>query len=306
MIKTTAGPLSTAIEALSSLASITGWGLIRGSGNVQGETYAVSGIDGVALATIGTVHVEIGENEELRVVAEDNLLEQFRIEVMGDTLYIESNEWVVLYPTEPVEFFLTTKALNSITVSGSGDVEAPALEADDFEIDVRGSGSVSIAELVTRVLDVKISGSGASIISGGELGDQCIDVMGSGIHRAGDARAVEAQQIAVKVIGSGKVELGELDAVDLDVRISGAGKVSAAGGKVDAQKVNISGSGQYRSADLGSGQANVKIVGSGSARVWAGEHLQVKVRGSGNVYYRGAPTVKESIAGSGGIGSISC
>jgi hypothetical protein len=294
------------MDALSSLASITGWGLVRGSGNVQEETYAVSGIDRVALATIGTVHIEIGENEGLRVVAEDNLLEQFRIEVMGDTVHIESKEWVVLYPTQPVEFFLTTKALNSITVSGSGDVDAPALEADDFEIDVKGSGSVSIAELVTRVLDVKISGSGASIISGGELGDQCIDVVGSGIHRAGETGAAEAQRIAVRIIGSGKVELGELDAVDLDVRISGAGKVSAVGGKVDVQKVNISGSGQYRCADLTSGQADVKIVGSGSARVWAGEHLCAKVRGSGNVYYRGAPTTKESVTGSGGIGSISC
>lgn len=297
--------LLSAVLALGSLAcSAVGWSVVRGSGHVAEETYDVSGFDGVALAGIGTVYVEIGEEEGLCLEAEDNLIEHFRIEVRGDTLHIEVKEFVSLVPTEPVKFYLTAKALNNISVSGSGNVEAPALEADDFGIKVSGSGDVSIDELAAAGLDVKVSGSGDVTISGGEIGDQYITVSGSGTHKAGEVGAVKAQQITVKVTGSGKVELGQLETAAVDVEVSGAGKANVAGGKVDMQKVGISGSGVYRAADLESTQTEVHISGSGSARVWASERLDARVSGSGKVYYAGDPAVKESISGSGGVKSI--
>ena len=305
MKKTTAVLLAITILALSSLAcSAAGWAVVRGSGNVEEETYDVRGFDSVALATIGTVYIEIGEDEGLRVEAEDNLLEHFRIEVRGDTLNIESNEFTSLFPTKPVKFYVTAKALNGITVSGSGDVEAPALEADNFSIKVSGSGDIWIDELAADGLDADITGSGDVTIADGEIGDQYINVSGSGSYRAGDVKALEALKVSVRVTGSGKVELGQLEAADLDVDISGSGKVAIAGGTVGSQTVDIGGSGTYRAADLESKEADLQISGSGSARVWASEYLDVRITGSGDVYYRGDPTVTESIAGSGDIRPI--
>jgi hypothetical protein len=305
MKKTTMVLLAITILALSSLAcSAAGWAVVRGSGNVEEKTYSVSGFDGVALAAIGTVYVEIGEDEGLRVEAEDNLLEHFRIEVRGDTLNIETNEFVSLLPTKPVKFYLTAKALNAITVSGSGDVEAPALEADSFSIKVSGSGDIWIDELAADGLDADITGAGNVTIAGGEIGDQYINVSGSGSYKAGAVEAREALKVSVRVTGSGKAELGQLEAVGLDVDIAGAGKVAVAGGTVGTQTVDIGGSGAYRAADLESAQADLHISGSGSARVWASEYLDARITGSGDVYYKGDPTVTESITGSGDIRSI--
>ena len=305
MKKTTIVLLAITILALSSIAcSSAGWAIVRGSGNVEEKAYDVSGFDSIALATTGTVYVEMGEDERLRVEAEDNLIEHFRVEVRGNTLHIESNEFVSLFPTQPVKFYLTAKALNGITVSGSGDVQAPALEVDSFSIKVSGSGDIWIDELAADGLDADITGSGEVTIADGVIGDQYIDVGGSGSYKAGDVKALKALKVSVRVTGSGKVELGQLEAVDLDVDISGSGKVAIAGGTAGTQTVDIGGSGTYRAADLMSSEADLQLSGSGSARVWASEYLDVRITGSGGVYYKGDPTVKESITGSGDIRPI--
>jgi hypothetical protein len=293
------------VLALSSFAcSAAGWSIVHGSGDVDEETYAVSGFDAVHFATVGTLHIEMGEEEGLRVEAEDNLLEYFEVEVKDGTLEIGTREFVSLIPTEPVHFYLTAKSLDSIAASGSGDVEVPALQASSFSVKISGSGDVSIGQLVANMLDVRISGSGGLFIADGEIGDQDVDVSGSGEYRAGGVKAVKAERISVKVSGSGKVDLGELDADVLDVRASGSGKVSAADGAVATQRARVSGSGRYEAKGVESAQAEIRISGSGSAMVWASERLDVEITGSGHVYYVGSPIVEESITGSGDVRQI--
>jgi hypothetical protein len=60
---------------------------VRGSGNVVEETREVSGVSGVELATLGTLHVEIGESESLRIEAEDNLLEYIETDVRNEPFH---------------------------------------------------------------------------------------------------------------------------------------------------------------------------------------------------------------------------
>ena len=116
----------------------------RGSGNVVEETRPVSGVKGVDLATIGDVIIEIGDEESLRIEAEDNLMKFFETEVRSGTLRISTNPRSVnLRPTQPVRFFLTVKELEEVTISGSGDIQVPDLEADRFSVDIGGSGDVN-------------------------------------------------------------------------------------------------------------------------------------------------------------------
>ena len=84
----------------------------RGSGNVVEETRPVSGVSGVDLATIGDVIINLGDEESLRIEAEDNLMKFFDTQVRGGTLRISTNPRSVnLRPTKPVRFFLTVKEL---------------------------------------------------------------------------------------------------------------------------------------------------------------------------------------------------
>jgi hypothetical protein len=85
---------------------------VRGSGNVVEETRPVSGVSGVEIATIGDVIVQLGDEESLRIKAEDNLLKYFETQVRGGTLRISTSPRTInLRPTKPVIFFLTVKEL---------------------------------------------------------------------------------------------------------------------------------------------------------------------------------------------------
>ena len=59
-----------------------GWpGTVRGSGRVAEEERPVSGITGVKLATFGDLTIEVGDEEELRIQAEENLIPYFETEM---------------------------------------------------------------------------------------------------------------------------------------------------------------------------------------------------------------------------------
>ena len=110
------------------------------------------------------------------------------------------------------------------------------------------------------------------------------------------AKAMEAIAIA----GSGDVLASSLSARDLAVRVSGSGDVQL-GGKADSLKVRISGSGDVKAARLETQRAQVSIAGSGDVTVWARQALEASVAGSGDVRYYGDPTVARKIAGSGSV-----
>ena len=79
---------------------------IPGSGRVVEETRQVSGFTGIELATFGDLHIQVGEKEELRIEAEDNLIEHFVVSVHAARLKIETQPGVSLRPTKPVNFYL--------------------------------------------------------------------------------------------------------------------------------------------------------------------------------------------------------
>jgi len=251
---------------------------VRGSGPVVARTVDVSGVRAVALKTFGTLHIEMGDREELRIETQRNLQEYFEVEVSRGTLSIGSRRSVSIHPTEPVRFYLTVKTLETISLSGSGDVRAPDLEAEDFSLKVTGSGDVSIGGLKADGVYVRISGSGDTGIS-----------------------TLETGECEVSVSGSGDVTVDRLDAARVGVTITGSGDVEVSGGETEVQRITISGSGDYEARRLESAEAEVVVNGSGSADLHVRDVLAVKIRGSGDVRYRGRPSVRSTVTGSGDV-----
>jgi hypothetical protein len=185
--------------------------IIRGSGNVTEEDRDVDGISGVELATLGTLYIEVGDSEALRIEAEDNLLDYIETDVRGGELVIGTRRGYELDPTEPVNYYLTLMELESISLSSDGDAEAPGLQAERFsislsssgsldiasldcpslDVDVSSSGDVSIAELTGGTITVEISSDGDVEIDGGEVQDQEISIHSSGEYLAGDLASAE-------------------------------------------------------------------------------------------------------------------
>ena len=235
------------VMALSTLAcgvTIDGVDLnsVRGSGTVVTEERQVSNFEQVELSGIGALVIEVGSEETLVIEAEDNLLEYIETTVRGDTLEIGSRERTNLQPTEPISYYLTVKSLDSISVSGLGNVVVPGLEATRFSVDISGAGDVNLESLDAERLDISISGLGSLGIDAGQVSEQSIDLSGSGGYNGRNLESADAE-IYVSGLGSASVWATE----NLFVNISGSGSVRYAGDpSVD---MDISGLGSLKKID---------------------------------------------------------
>lgn len=263
------------------IGSFTGT-TVRGSGNVVEETRQITSINSVNLATIGNVIIQIGDQESLRIEAEDNLMKHIESQVRSGTLKLSTTPTSVnLNPTKPVNFFLTVQELDEVRISGSGDIQVPDLESERFRIEIGGSGNISMGNLNADQLEINIGGSG--------------DVL---------TDKVKVTKFEVDIHGSGDISVDELQSKELTLDVNGSGNLRIDGGQVSTQNINIAGSGDYQAGDLFSEEVGVRIGGSGDITIWAIESLEVRVHGSGNVRYYGRPSVSSTGDGSGDIISL--
>ena len=251
---------------------------IRGSGELTTEEREVKGITGVELATIGTLYIEVGDEEKLEIEAEDNLIEYFETDVHRGYLVIETTGRVSLHPRRAVRYYLTVKHLDEIEISSSGDIEAPDLKADRFEINIGSSGNFDMGNLEATSLDVRIGSSG--------------DVT---------FESVTAKDVDISIGSSGDVRLRDLEAELLMVDIGSSGNVSIGGGSVDEQDIVINSSGDFNGKRLECKEASVRINSSGDATVYVTEYLDARTNSSGDIRYAGDPEVDRRATSSGEI-----
>jgi hypothetical protein len=239
--------IAVLVMALSIVAcevTISGVGgstkTVHGSGSVIEEKRSVSNISSVELAMQGTLSVELGSTESLRIEAEDNLLEYIETPVSAGKLTIESQRGINLQNTEPINYFLTVTGLDSIRISSSGDIQAPDLQAErfsatitssgnlsmgnlectSFTVEISSSGNLTMAILMAETINVRISSSGNVEIAGGQVQEQDITISSSGEYRAEDLASAEAQ---VTLTSGGSVTVRVSD--QLSGRLSSSGNL---------------------------------------------------------------------------------
>lgn len=200
-----------------------GTNTIRGSGRVGQEERAVGSLRAVELATIGTLHIELGERESLRIEADDNLLPYFESEVRGKTLTIKVEGGTNLRTTRPVHYYLTVVDLDSITLSSAGNAEVSDIESKLFTVRVSSSGNLAMGNLACDTFRVEITSSGD--VSVGEVHGQRLE---AGLSSSGDL-AIDGGEIErqeVQISSSGNYEARDLDSEEADVRLSSSGSAT--------------------------------------------------------------------------------
>lgn len=84
--------------------------------------------------------------------------------------------------------------------------------------------------------------------------------------------------------------------------ISGSADIAVEEGSADHLNLQISGSGNFKSFGFTATTADITITGSGDAETGIAQQLKAKIRGSGNIYYKGDPVAVEiDINGSGKV-----
>jgi len=187
---------------------------IQGSGVMSSETRQVEPFTRVEIRGGADIDASIGQQQPIKIDAEDNILPLIETSVRGDTLVISSKE---NYSTHKgVKLHIVVPSLQGIKVVGAADVKASGLKESKVEIDVQGSGNIKL-DGATDELAVGVSGSG--------------DV---------DTRQLIARRANVNISGSGDVKVNAAES--LNASVSGSGAIRYSGNPQQVSK-NISGSG---------------------------------------------------------------
>ncbi len=204
--------------ALAPACVITSGEEVRGSGDVKSEERPIENVRSVVVTNQGDLFIEIGDDENLVIEAEDNLLEHLEAEQKGSELRLGTRGHVRLRNREPIRYYLRVRSLEGVRTSSSGSIEVPAVEADDFEVHVSSSGSIRIDELVADTLELNISSSGNVTIDTGQVDEQDIRISSSGNY---NGRGLKSSRATAQLSSSGSATLQVSD--DLNASLSSSG-----------------------------------------------------------------------------------
>ena len=192
---------------------------VYGSGNVVKETRNLQSFTEVVLSEEGDLFIEIGNQNELVIEAEDNLQEYLIAETVNKVLDIKKlPENVTLNAKKPIRYYLTVKELKALTTKNSGDAEVTEVNTDNFSIRITGSGSVHINTLNVGRLDMKLTSSGNLTIRDGKADEQNIRLSSSGEY---DGENVICQNAYITLTSSGNAILNVLEVLEADLSSSG-------------------------------------------------------------------------------------
>lgn len=179
-------------KAPSGVTSVTG------SGKKSTERRDLKPFTRLKATFAGDVDVVLGHEFSVAIEADDNILPLITTEISGETLSISANG---SFSTRgPIRVAVTVaRGLVSADLSGSGDLSVSAISSDEFTLNLKGSGDVSLEGTVDK-LEIALKGSGD--VEAGKLvsRDLTVDLAGSG-----DVRAHATEKVSVNLRGSGDV-----------------------------------------------------------------------------------------------------
>ncbi|WP_343486732.1 head GIN domain-containing protein [Allomuricauda sp. d1] len=221
------------------------WGKrVKGNGKTVTIERSVGEYDAIAVAGWFDVELVSGNEGEITLKGEENLLEYIKTEVKDDgRLVIKVEKGVNLKPSNwnsGINITVPVEDISAVSLSGSGDVVSKTtLKADRFKANVAGSGDVELS-IEADELSAQLSGSG-DIVLEGSARDFDVQVSGSGDVKAYD---LKADNVTAQVSGSADIKITANSM--LKARVSGSGDISYKGnpGKIDSK---VSGSGDVSS-----------------------------------------------------------
>lgn len=183
---------------------------------------------------------EQGENYTVRIEGTVEQLEKMTVYVKNDNLYIDRRD-SKNNNFQGLQVFVTSPDIEEIDIAGSGKVTAPnALKTNKMNLDVSGSGQITLAQLECDELKTDIAGSGSVVIGPVQANTVKNDIAGSGKI---EVAALMCKKVTNDIAGSGKVTLNNMNVDKVNSDIAGSGKVIL-NGTVGSHTEDIAGSGK--------------------------------------------------------------
>ena len=226
------------IAVLSALALLmTSCEKINGEGPVVTETRDVSGFSGIDFRIGGDVYFKNDSVYKVEVSAQQNILDKLETYVSEGNLVIKPSNGIHIRSYKDVTVMVSGPEMNRLRVSGSGNITTTnAFTTGSMDIDVSGSGKITVVGMTADYADLKISGSGNINIESGAITEEKLKISGSGSIDLSNVTAVKA---TTTTSGSGDIWLQVSQS--LNATISGSGSVYYKGNPIIDTKISGSG-----------------------------------------------------------------
>jgi hypothetical protein len=194
---------------------------VVGEGPVTTTDRTVTQFSAIDVSVPADIYYYTGTEYKVQIQAQQNITDLIESNVSGSTLQIHFNRNNVKIKSGGVRINVTSPNVNSIRISGSGNLYAPAgIEADHFQLSLSGSCGAEIDSLITNSFAGSVSGSGQIKVKQGSAHDVQIETSGSGDV---DMLGVTAANVSTHTSGSGTIKVTATS--KLDAHISGSGRV---------------------------------------------------------------------------------
>ena len=230
----------------------------------------------------GKLYLRQGSPQKVEMEGDNDLLKELDTRVESGKLIIGKEgkwNWGMNWGNdEKVNVYVTVKDIDAISVSGSGDlIGQTKITSGNLNLNVSGSGSLTIEATASGELEADVSGSGH------------IDFKGS------------CERFDSDVSGSGRITMDAVIQNEASVGISGSGKIEASGSAKEV-KASITGSGKVYASNFVVDKCEVRISGSGDVEINVKSDLDANITGSGSVSYKGNPShINSHSSGSGHV-----
>ncbi|MEE9362200.1 MAG: head GIN domain-containing protein [Cellulophaga sp.] len=215
------------------------WGKrIKGNGNITTIEKSTGDYDAIAVSGFFDVDLVNGNEGDIILKGEENLLKHIIVEVKNGKLVIKTKKGYNLRTSFNKEIRITVpvESINKITLSGSGDIVGKKLiKASDFSTSMSGSGDITL-KIEADSIKATMSGSGDINLSG------------------------KTTNLEVRISGSGDIAAFGLDAENVNATISGSADIQVTAHKMIKARVSGSGDIEYRGNPT---KVDTKTSGSG-------------------------------------------
>jgi hypothetical protein len=225
----------SAMDAAEAVSDVVKGDFDNGTAITAAPT-ATAAFTKLSLLGPDNVTFTVGDNFQISATGDPQTVEKLRYLIEGGTIKIgRTNSIGANYSEKAAIIRITAPSLSAVSLSGSGDLSADLLAADNVDVTLAGSGDIAVAAVRAKTTHVSVAGSGNLKIVG----------------KSGKAK--------ISLAGSGDIDASKLATENADLSVAGSGNVSlTATGEVNSSlvgsgDVNVTGGAKCTSSKTGSG-----------------------------------------------------
>jgi len=201
---------------------------VYGNGNIVTEERHVDSFNRLKVSSGIDAIITQGEEESIKVIADENLLEYIKTEIYDNTLkiYTDAN----IRHAKSKEVHLVYRQLREIDISSAGDVEGTnRMKAVDLDLDLSSAGDLTL-DVEAIKINCNISSAGDAHLSG------TADELDADLSSAGDLNAYDLVVRKARVSSSSAGSARICATGEVDLNASSAGDIYYKG---DPKTINI-------------------------------------------------------------------